>query len=45
MDVNTEKLSGLKYRLVCHFKLAVNMVGGGIRKFVYDRDGPAFLKW
>ena len=26
-DVNTGRLSGLKYKLVCHFKLVVDMVG------------------
>jgi hypothetical protein len=26
-------LSGLKYKLVCHFELAANMVGGGMREF------------
>ena len=40
-DVNTGRLFGLKYELVCHFKLAVDMVGGGIREFV---DRPAFLE-
>ena len=42
--VGTGRLSGLKYKLVCHFKLAADMVGGGIREFVNDVDGPAFLK-
>ena len=33
----------------CHFKnryavLAADLVGGSIRKFVYDADGPAFLE-
>jgi hypothetical protein len=27
MDVNTGRLSGMKYKLVCCFKLAVDMVG------------------
>ena len=26
-DVNTGRLTGLKYKLVCHFKLAEDMVG------------------
>ena len=30
--------------MVCGFKLVVDIVTGGIRKFVYDMDGPAFLK-
>ena len=34
-DVNTRRLSGLKYKLVCHFKLATDMVENGIREFVY----------
>ena len=37
-DVATRRLSGLKYKLICHFKLAVDMVGGGIREFVNDMD-------
>ena len=43
-DVNTERLSELKYKLVCHFILAADRVGGGIREFVYDMDGPTFLE-
>ena len=27
MDVDTGKLSGLKYKLVCHFKLTADMIG------------------
>ena len=34
--LNTGRLSGLKYKLVCHFKLAVVIVEGGIREFMYD---------
>ena len=26
-DVDTRRLSGLKYKLICHFKLVANMVG------------------
>ena len=36
--------SELKYKLVCSFKLAVDMVRGGIREFVYDADRSTFLK-
>ena len=36
--------TGLKGKLVSHFKLAVGMVGGGVRELVYDADRPAFLK-
>ena len=42
-DVDTGRLSVLKYKL-CRFKLAMDMVEGGIREFVNDTDGPAFLK-
>ena len=42
MDVNTRRLSGLKYKLVCCFKSTVDMIGGCIREFVYEIDGPAF---
>jgi hypothetical protein len=31
-------------KLVCRFKLVVDMVGGGIRQFVNDTEGPAFLE-
>ena len=34
----------MEYKLVCHFKFVVDMVGGGIREFVNDMDGPAFLE-
>ena len=34
----------MKYKLICCFKLAVDMVGGGNREFVNDMDGPAFLE-
>jgi hypothetical protein len=36
MDVNTGRLSGLKYDLVCCFKLAADMVVDGVKQFVYD---------
>ena len=29
LDVDTGRLLGLKYKLICHFKLAVDMVRGG----------------
>ena len=29
-NVDTRRLSGLKYKLICRFKLAAYMVGGGI---------------
>ena len=43
-NVDTGRLTGLKYKLICHFKLAVDMVGDGIREFVNDMDEPAFLE-
>ena len=43
-DIDTGILSGMKYKIVCRFKLAMDMVGSGVRDFVYDVDGPAFLK-
>ena len=39
-DVDTGRLLGLKYELVCHFKLAADMVS----KFVNHTDRPAFLE-
>jgi hypothetical protein len=44
MDVNTGRLSGLKYKLVCCLKLTMDTVVGGIVEFVHATDGPAFLK-
>ena len=38
-DVDIKKLSGLKNELVCRFKLAADMIGGGIKEFVNDVDG------
>ena len=35
---------GLKYKLICCFKWAADMVGGGIRDFVNDMDRAAFLE-
>ena len=43
-DVDTGRLSGLKYKLLHLFKLAVDMVRGGIQEFVNDTNGPAFLE-
>ena len=31
-------------QVVCHFKLATDMVKSGIKEFAYDADGPAYLK-
>ena len=44
LTVDARGLLGLKYKSICHFKLVADMVGGGVREFVYDVDGPAFLK-
>ena len=44
MDVYTRKLSKLEDKLVCCFKLAADMINGGIREFVEYTDGKAFLK-
>ena len=33
LDVNKGMLSGLKYKLVCHFKLVTDMVRGGVREY------------
>ena len=43
-DGDTKRHLGLKYKLICRFKLAVDMVGGGIREFMIDTDRPVFLK-
>jgi hypothetical protein len=43
-DVDTGRLIGLKYKLICRFKLTVDMVGVRFREFVNDADGPAFLE-
>ena len=29
---------------ICHFELVADMVGGDIREFMCDMDGPVFLK-
>ena len=34
----------LNYKIVCHFKLAADIVRSGAREFVCDVDKPAFLK-
>jgi hypothetical protein len=44
LDVDTGRLSGLKHKLICCFKLVKDIVGGGIREFVNDVDGRAFLE-
>ena len=44
LNVHTGELMGFKDELICHFILAVEMVRDGIREFVNDTDGPAFLE-
>jgi hypothetical protein len=43
-NVDTGRLSGLKYKLICCFKLVADMNGGSIWEFVNDMDTPAFLE-
>jgi hypothetical protein len=35
-DFNTGRLSRFNYKLICHFKLAADMIRGGVREFVYE---------
>jgi hypothetical protein len=34
----------LKYKFICRFKLAADMVGGGIREFENDKDRSVLLE-
>ena len=43
-DVDTGRLSRLKYKLVCSLKLGTDIFGGDIREFVNDADRPIFLE-
>ena len=43
-NIDTGELAGFQNKLISHFKLAADMVKGGIWKFVNDTDGPVFLK-
>ena len=43
-NVDTRELVGFKDKLICHFILAMGMVGGGIWEFVNDTEGPEFLE-
>ena len=43
-DVDTRELAGFQNKFICHFILFADMVRGGIREFVNDTDGPAFLE-
>ena len=42
--VDTRRLTGLKYKLICRFKLAVDMVGVASGSFLNNMNGPAFLE-
>ena len=44
LDVDTRKLLGLKYKLICLFQIDGRHGRGGFREFVKDTDGPAFLE-
>ena len=44
-DVDTGRLSGLKYRLVSHFKLVVHMVRGGISSLSKNAGPSASFKF
>ena len=41
---DTWELAGFQNQLICSFMLAADVVGGGIREFFNDMDGPAFLE-
>ena len=43
MDAYARKLLGLMDKLVCRFKFAADMIGGGVRGLVYDTHGSAFM--
>ena len=45
-DVDTGRLSGLKYKLTRHFKLVVDMGGVSYRKYIHfhrDLSAPAII--
>jgi hypothetical protein len=43
-DVDTWELAGFQNKLIRHFMLAADVVGGGFREFMNNADGPAFLE-
>ena len=43
-DVDTWELAGFQNELIRHFMLAADVVGVGIREFMNNVDGPAFLE-
>ena len=44
LGFDTGRLLRFKYKLICRFKLAADVVRGGIWEFVNDMDRPAFLE-
>ena len=38
LNVDTRELVGFKDKLICHFILVADMLGGGIREFMNDKD-------
>ena len=42
-DVYTRELAGFQNKLIRRFMLVADVVGGGMREFVDDTDGQAFL--
>ena len=43
-DVYTWELAGYQNWLICRFMLVTQVVGDGIREFMNNADGPAFLE-
>ena len=43
VDIYAGRLCGLEDKLLCYFKLTMDLIKGGIRKDVDYADGPAFL--
>ena len=43
-DVESGGVSRLEDELACSFKLAADLVWGGVWQFVIDTDRPAFLE-
>jgi hypothetical protein len=44
LDVDIWELTGFQNKLIRRFMLAADMVGDGIRKFLNNADGSAFLE-
>ena len=43
-DVDAWELAGIQNQFIHCFMLAADVVGGGIREFVNNTEGPAFQK-